>query len=423
MYTFFEKTTCTLTSRLNSPLSNSLEDAFPINYNTRKFDFFPFCNENGLDVTLKNINNAFLNNTYTNDTAVLLIGESCFTSLFRVLPEHIKYIILGDFEPNISKHNMHILKCLKEANSVEEFKKLYHQDNPVYNLSIYHYMDAFLAESTTCRYNSKIFDGCINSQLEYTLRDMHFLSSDSIFLECKKAAERFEIICISIDLLNTTHCLKLAEILYANKTELALCNVTNIHDYDAEHNLIINIPLLLNDSPNCIILFSKNLMSTGALNQNDYFNNSIRCFSLLAKRKLAEEFANIAQNNPEAALAILKNSQLNHMCVPKDVYTFSKKNSQASLLILQEKTLHYRFEFGCFINLGEKHKETALVLLKDYGRRLSPWDVVRLNRAHVEAAELILKTPELLNKLNANVKNTPDSSEQECLDNFTTYRL
>lgn len=107
-----------------------------------------------------------------------------------------------------------------------------------------------------------------------SLEQYHFLSSSERFNACKKAFTQLSFTHINFNLMSEIECHQLAVILRNSNAIFTLCNFTNIHDYDKDEMLKITVPLLLDGSPNCFIMYATHMSNyTNISNKiEDYFN-------------------------------------------------------------------------------------------------------------------------------------------------------
>lgn len=377
-------------------VADSLKSSFPIDFSTRLFNLFPFCNEeNYIEIIRKLEASPPLHPSKS--SAAILFGESNFISLLPELSKHASLIILADIEPTLHLHTMHLLSCLEKSNSIEEFRELYAVNNPVYNEKI-EFND--IEDRSTLRYVPWMFDSIVKNLIDYSLDRFHFLESNERFLLCKEASSRVIITNVCVDLFNVVHCFRLKTILEKNDLALSLCNFTNIHEYDSNKSLAVSIPFLLNQSSNCFLMYSKNLRTRLALSRDDYLLN-IGYSPDFCYRKLADAFNELYLDYPYIAIQILKDPLVVAHCSGDAILQFGKRHAEVACLVIENPTLARKMDIYGLVCLGESHIEVALKLLKHpiYEQILDSYAILTLCQTHQEAAIYTLQTPILAEKL------------------------
>ena len=110
--------------------------------------------------------------------------------------------------------------------------------------------------------------------IKSSLGDYHFLANRDRYNTCKLAATKLAFTHVNLNLLQLDACQKLAAILKLHNATLSLCNFTNISDYDFNQDLQYTIPALLQDSPDCFLMYSYDKIYLGtniSKNLADYF--------------------------------------------------------------------------------------------------------------------------------------------------------
>ena len=110
-------------------LMTTIEEKFPLT-TSLNFEFFPFCNEIGLENIVEFLRKQSLP-LHTGPKVAILFGESRFISLLPELSPLTDVIILADINPLLHLHTLHLLNCLKKANNPIEYIKLYSENNPI----------------------------------------------------------------------------------------------------------------------------------------------------------------------------------------------------------------------------------------------------------------------------------------------------
>jgi hypothetical protein len=129
--------------------------------------------------------------------------------------------------------------------------------------------------------------------VERSLKNYHFLNTIERFDLCKKSANNLSFMQIKFNLMDEDACRQLAVLLKNYNAMLTVCNFTNIHDYDPDmKKLKLSIPLLLNGSPDCYIMYATNIYNANISNKlEDYFNEVDT--DIISKNKHEVKDANI----------------------------------------------------------------------------------------------------------------------------------
>lgn len=253
-------------------LIQALQQDFPIPKNGNFFKLYPLCNENGYLEVLKQLDRINTKNTGRHP-AVLLFGNSNLPSILPELQKNTKLVVMADIDSRLHAHNQHILNCLKQAKTKEDFFKEYHRNNPIVGVEFQHpnplspkFLSAPLLEW-----------GITDSSS--TLELYGFLDNEQRFKECQLAAATLDIVFIHLDLCNPKMTFHLANLLQKYNTELLLCNFTNIHQYVDCELLRQSISLLLRHSKNSYLMYSTTqamsgmgLTTTLTQDKDAYFN-------------------------------------------------------------------------------------------------------------------------------------------------------
>ncbi|OGT37461.1 MAG: hypothetical protein A3F11_02240 [Gammaproteobacteria bacterium RIFCSPHIGHO2_12_FULL_37_14] len=217
----------------------------------RSFKLYPFSNEYNFGFTINKLSHYEPIKTEKLRIAIL-VGESHFLSLLPELQKHTDVIILNDINPKMHSHFNHLLKCLNEANTIQEFENKYRDNHPIKIENQKWYMnDSFMLKVVTIDSLSKrlmnddvFFDGG---------KDKIFTSSLERFQECKEAAKKIMFVHAKTDLLNENKCDELFSIIKKHDAVITLINMTNLHYYDDKNTLISLIQKMSNDT---LIMYS-----------------------------------------------------------------------------------------------------------------------------------------------------------------------
>ncbi|KTD59308.1 hypothetical protein Lsan_2212 [Legionella santicrucis] len=240
-------------SRSNRLLS-AIAQKFPIHFDTKQFDFYPFCNEMGYKNVMRKLKRIQTQNTQQIKVA-LLFGESNFISMLPALIGVADLILLADIEPSQHKHLKFMLNCLKQSDSPAQFIDSYAQsNNPLYQGQWQDKSSDFQLINMSKDNLKRVFNNA--NYPAQSLLNYHFLHSVKNFLKCKRAMQELFILQIEFDLGDTSACNKLAELFRQYNACLTLCNFTNIHHYVENITLFDSIPKLLNHNNDCLIMYS-----------------------------------------------------------------------------------------------------------------------------------------------------------------------
>lgn len=239
------------------------------------FEFFPFSNEHKFDETIKKLEKYDPCKTDKLRIAVL-VGESNFLSFLPALKKHADIVILDDINEKIHKHTEHLLSCLIKSDSIKEFLKNYEENHPLKSetwkrkvipknrtlMKMYEWKEITVDELLEDLKNQK----------EVSCKDKHFLSSEEIFMQCKKAASELTFTHANINLLNQSECQSLAKTLAKHDAIVTVLNMTNLHDYDSRRQIPKTVTNLLhpaevkstNENKDSVILYSTGGVGIGS---------------------------------------------------------------------------------------------------------------------------------------------------------------
>lgn len=281
----------------------ALGNQFTISNKQGTFYSFSMCNEIGFPLIISALKSIRI--SCTNQVKVaLLFGESNFISLMPVLSEFCDVIVLADIEPNVHIHNMHLLNCLKHADTPDDFMEIYRKNYP--------------PELTDDEFNADYM--CYNMRLgngANMLERYYFLNSQKAYTACKNALAKIDVTQIQLDLSDVKSCAHLAEVLKENNACFTLCNFTNIHHYVG---VIPPVASLLANSKNCAIIFSgptkKDLRANLCVGTYKYFSHVL---SYEKKSNDPEFFDYLKPSNGDIAArffyrSIQKNKKNNQFC-------------------------------------------------------------------------------------------------------------
>ncbi|AUH72718.1 hypothetical protein [Legionella sainthelensi] len=235
-------------------LLSEVAQKFPIHFDTKQFDFYPFCNEMGYRNVMRKLKRIETQNTQQIKVA-LLFGESNFISMLPALIGVADLILLADIEPSQHKHLKFMLNCLKQSDSPAQFIDRYAQsNNPLYQGQWQDKSSEFQLINMSKDNLKRVFNNA--NYPAQSLLNYHFLHSVKNFLKCKRAMQAFSILQIELDLGDASACNKLAELFRQYNACLTLCNFTNIHHYVENIKLFDSIPKLLNHNNDCLTMYS-----------------------------------------------------------------------------------------------------------------------------------------------------------------------
>lgn len=193
-------------------------------------------------------------------TVAILVGESNFVSLAPLLLNlGVEIIVFADISPLILKTNSFMLKCVKEAENIEDFLKKYLLEwnkNPF----CYRKMSEFLLEKGISldevlkhenwhevfrdyEETAKFFEDYSNmlgrrEHPEFS-GDFDFLDSEERFNKCKQALLKLKFYKKKIDLCDLESMSKWGEELQRMGLKVSFMNLSNIFDYDGELGVTI----------------------------------------------------------------------------------------------------------------------------------------------------------------------------------------
>lgn len=213
---------------------------------------YAFCNEaNFIPGSIPTIRNKEPLDTNKFEVA-FVVGESNLLSMLPELYKHASVVICADINPAVNIHTNWMLKCLCDANSIEEYQKLYQENHPLAGIGI-----GWKGKRGEKTYSGSDFSLEMNSIAQSKVCANHFLSSPDRFLACKQAAAKLSFVTVQMDMFDPAKTSALSKTLEEQNAIITVMNVTNLSHYDRNHTLIKN-PLFLNnvDRNKSMILYS-----------------------------------------------------------------------------------------------------------------------------------------------------------------------
>lgn len=196
---------------------------------------------------------------------VLLTGESNCLSVLPTLREYSKTILVNDVDVAVHKNLQLMRQIILSEDNTEDFINTY-----------YRFMvQCQLYEPEPNSYHfRKMLKSCIEALGEY-----HFLSSDTRYKVCRAAARQTTFFHAYIDYFNGSHVKALAHVLNQHQYQVAICNISNVRDYDENNALSKNLTYLVNRET--LILHST------------LKDNTVQALPPLAYGKYQAEYANV----------------------------------------------------------------------------------------------------------------------------------
>lgn len=282
----FFRTTERFMSNQTMPTSliRQLTSQFPIDTSRTHFELYPFSNEERYWHCLYQLKRRYAPQATHEIRVAVLFGESHFLSILPELSQHADLIIFADIEHKLHEHIKHLLRCMRNSTTCEEYLKNYMINNPLENATI----DTALSSLALLDRHPTPFDQEEDlSGSPYTTEILKklllikdacfpefFLNSEVRFNQCKNAVNKFSFAHIQLDLMDRVQCQELAQLLTHYRARITFCNLSNIHDYDNDmERLKVSVPLLLANSPDCLIMYATNSYQANISNVlNDYFD-------------------------------------------------------------------------------------------------------------------------------------------------------
>lgn len=291
-----------LNSEMNV-LIESLHAHFPVDNDSSIFNLlFPFSNEYEYDQVLTKLTTmdklikmgALQIKDQERIKVGVLFGESHFLSLLSGLSNYLDLVVLADVEPRQHKHVQHMLDCLNQANSPEEYIQAYLTNNPILNEPL-----GSRRLSADIPYLTRNIEGGGSCGSYY------FLSNPEQFNACKEAAKKLSFVVIKLDLTNVEKCNQLSALLKQHNAIIKLCNLTNIHHYDDYETLDKSTLCLLRDTPDCLVMYAlgqlSDLKTTISKGLSSYFSHCLnKTYSDIKVTDLIDE--NMAKNTSSSIL-------------------------------------------------------------------------------------------------------------------------
>ncbi len=295
---------------VNEKLILDIKKHFPINKNKFLNDLFAFSNDCNYPSLISKLKRREIEIS-DKEKVGLLVGPSNLPSMLPELRQFgINLILSADIDIRVHNHNLHILNCMKQSDTPENFIENYFINNPIEGCKLPGIPPGLRSPSN---YYSKKNLLELLRQGEHVLNmgEYHFLSSLERYLLCKSSAEQIVIERLTLDLMNKESCLNLALVLQRNNAELAFCNFTNIHEYDTNKKLSSSLVALTHTSNQLYVMFSKEKDECLCLSElsesiGDYFKSCFnKDYEKYKKKFLKKEsekttkFSNVtlAQNN------------------------------------------------------------------------------------------------------------------------------
>lgn len=142
-----------------------------------------------------------------NPRVALVVGEGNIASLLPELERISDAVIFVDFDGKVLEHISYLLKCLKESNSIDDFKEKYRKNCPEKDPDFHLKSWGTLTEKYC------------------------FLSSEERFLRCKRATEKLSYGFSGLNFSDENQMMNFSEYLKQNKLEVVYANFTNVHQY------------------------------------------------------------------------------------------------------------------------------------------------------------------------------------------------
>lgn len=220
-----------------------------------------------------------------------LVGESNFPSLLPALAQQAKVILLNDIDPLVRQHNRHLVRSIKQAESIEAFEKLYFdpKSNPALkaqlslsSLTVSGNAGTFFQQiPTKVTLNNDILKSILNTQ-QFIFGQQHFLSSEPHFQATKRALEKCRILHTHLDLFAPKRIEQFMAALKEQTFEITVCNVSNLYEYDgpwkSQNRLFHCLDILLKTSPETTIFHSHTDKNKGHQALNSYAESSLDTF-------------------------------------------------------------------------------------------------------------------------------------------------
>jgi hypothetical protein len=269
-----------------SALIEELHDHFSISQDQGdSFALFPFSNELGFWKVIKDLKRIEVEDK--NKKGALIFGESNILTLLPHLEKIVEFILLADIEPKLHSLNKHMINCFEKSESIEEYFHYYRIDFPK-DVLIDNQSNASQADQCVDALLGK--DNVLLSQVQNaSLRDYHFLKNKKRFDRCKQAFKKLTLVQIQLNLEDKEKCSQLASIIKKHDASIILCNVTNIHDYVDKEKLSVNVPLLLSNPEQCLIMYAKDLKKLRTTISMGLVNYFRECLKKDYQKNAAEE--------------------------------------------------------------------------------------------------------------------------------------
>lgn len=256
-----------------------LQKIFPIDCNSRFNPLFLLSNESGFPDVLQQLRKTPCPVSDSEKIRVaILFGESHFLSMMPELSQHADIVLMADIDHRVHYHTKKSIELFLSSNNIEEYLDK-HQSVDWKEGGI------FLLKKNAIVKAKKEMNLCDND---------YYLASKERFDQCKKAASSLLIGNIQLDFYSLEKCKLFSDTLKEANAQLTICNLTNMHSYSNPHaspddqEEYFNMhhktaPVLLNGSPGCFIMYSRNPTDKDALNDlstnittdfSDYFENN-----------------------------------------------------------------------------------------------------------------------------------------------------
>jgi len=193
-----------------------------------------FSNEYNWNSALRKLNDFRSNNPSTRACAIL-VGESYAVSILPEMSRFVSSVIFNDIDIKVHQNLQVQFQLLVQVKTKKEFAEKY-----------FLRLQEFLASEIP--FDSWQFQLDLE-RLVNQLPELHFLSSESRFQECKEAAKRIRIYYSHCDLFDMKQILQLSQVLYSNRLKLAVLNVSNVRDYDLHNRMNNTLEPLLHVNP------------------------------------------------------------------------------------------------------------------------------------------------------------------------------
>ena len=165
----------------------------------------------------------------------LWVGEGNLLSCLPELSKHVDLVVTLDIEEKVLEHAEFMYQLMKDNETCREFSLSYLNNNILVKKE---YKVIMRNEE-----NKNKFSVPVNKEIAVKmllincemLGEKHFIESDQRYLKCRAALRKIHLSFIKLDLLDSKSVVTFKSILAKNNVEIAIINITNLQDYDANY--------------------------------------------------------------------------------------------------------------------------------------------------------------------------------------------